>query len=283
MPCAPRCSSRTSGRTSRSTGRAGGCTCRPRRTRRRGAELAALDRGEWTAEWQQALASCAARTRALFDRGRAVCDGVTGRLRFELRATWLGGVRVLDRLEASRLRRLSRAAFARRRAICRRSPWRALWWLAGEPAHRRSTTRFSRCREPQRDAIVAVWDFCRAVDDTVDEAPAIAAVGAEADPAVVADVRARLQEWRVELDRCYRGAPATDVRAGPPAVGPAVHAAAHSRSRTSSTASRWTSIASATQSFDELLRILLARGVDRGLDLHRDLRRARRSRPRLRA
>ena len=63
----------------------------------------------------------------------------------------------------------------------------------------------------ERDAIVAVWDFCRAVDDTVDEAPAIAAVGAEADPVVVADVRARLQEWRVEIDRCYRGAPATDV------------------------------------------------------------------------
>jgi phytoene synthase len=63
----------------------------------------------------------------------------------------------------------------------------------------------------ERDAIVAVWDFCRAVDDTVDEPPAIAAVGAEADPTVVADVRTRLQEWRVEIDRCYRGAPATDV------------------------------------------------------------------------
>ena len=63
----------------------------------------------------------------------------------------------------------------------------------------------------ERDAIVAVWDFCRAVDDTVDEAPAIAAVGGEADPAVVGDVRTRLQEWRVEIDRCYRGAPATDV------------------------------------------------------------------------
>jgi len=63
----------------------------------------------------------------------------------------------------------------------------------------------------ERDAIVAVWDFCRAVDDTVDEAPAIAAAAAEADPAVVADIRAGLREWRVEIDRCYRGAPATDV------------------------------------------------------------------------
>jgi hypothetical protein len=38
----------------------------------------------------------------LFDEGRAICDGVDGRLRYELRATWLGGVRILDRLEQSR-------------------------------------------------------------------------------------------------------------------------------------------------------------------------------------
>ena len=44
-------------------------------------------------------ARAAARTRLLFDEGRAVCDGVDGRLRYELRATWLGGVRILDRLE----------------------------------------------------------------------------------------------------------------------------------------------------------------------------------------
>jgi hypothetical protein len=28
-----------------------------------------------------------------------VCDGVSGRLRYELRATWLGARRVLDRLD----------------------------------------------------------------------------------------------------------------------------------------------------------------------------------------
>jgi hydroxysqualene synthase len=41
------------------------------------------------------------RTRALFDSGRPLCDAVHGRLRYELRATWLGGVRILDRLRAS--------------------------------------------------------------------------------------------------------------------------------------------------------------------------------------
>ena len=39
---------------------------------------------------------------------------------------------------------------------------------------------------PQRRAIIAVWDFCRAVDDAVDETP-------------VGDVGA----WRDELARCY--------------------------------------------------------------------------------
>lgn len=66
---------------------------------RAGASLGSLDRGEITPAWREALGACAARTRDLFSRGRAVCDGVTGRLRWELRMTWLGGVRVLDRLE----------------------------------------------------------------------------------------------------------------------------------------------------------------------------------------
>ncbi len=45
------------------------------------------------------LPAAAARTRALFEEGRPLCDAVRGRLRYELRATWLGGVRILDRLE----------------------------------------------------------------------------------------------------------------------------------------------------------------------------------------
>jgi squalene synthase HpnC len=40
------------------------------------------------------------RTRRLFHDGRPLCDAVHGRLRYELRATWLGGMRVLDRLAA---------------------------------------------------------------------------------------------------------------------------------------------------------------------------------------
>jgi 15-cis-phytoene synthase len=54
----------------------------------------------------------------------------------------------------------------------------------------------------EREAIVAVWDFCRAVDDTVDEA--------EGGPGLsVQAVRAKLQSWRDELGLCYLGAPRT--------------------------------------------------------------------------
>jgi 15-cis-phytoene synthase len=52
----------------------------------------------------------------------------------------------------------------------------------------------------QRDAVVAIWDFCRAVDDTVDERPVMPT---EAES--VAAARASLDAWRRELDRCYAG------------------------------------------------------------------------------
>jgi squalene synthase HpnC len=61
-----------------------------------------LARGRFTPEWRRALQSCAAFTRARFRDGRAVCDGVPGRLRYELRLTWLGGQRILDRLDDPR-------------------------------------------------------------------------------------------------------------------------------------------------------------------------------------
>jgi hydroxysqualene synthase len=51
--------------------------------------------------WRRALTSAARRTRALFDAGLPLCDRVRGRLKYELRATWLGGTRVLARLESA--------------------------------------------------------------------------------------------------------------------------------------------------------------------------------------
>ena len=66
-----------------------------------GADTGDLDARRLTPAWRAALANVSGRTRALFAVGRPVCDGVHGRLRYELRATWLGGLRILDQLEYS--------------------------------------------------------------------------------------------------------------------------------------------------------------------------------------
>jgi hydroxysqualene synthase len=67
-----------------------------------GAAEADLEAGVMTPAWADAIAACAAVTRDRFEAGRSVCDGVRGRLRLELRLTWLGGVRILDRVERER-------------------------------------------------------------------------------------------------------------------------------------------------------------------------------------
>ena len=69
----------------------------------------------------------------------------------------------------------------------------------------------------QREAIVAVWDFCRAIDDTVDEHGTVRSDGSfgsdgsvgSLGSAQVEQVRAQLQAWREELNACYSGQPAT--------------------------------------------------------------------------
>lgn len=66
-----------------------------------GAKDEDLDLRRLTPEWTSALRIVAGRTRAFFAAGRPVCDAVSGRLRWELRLTWLGGSRILDRLEAA--------------------------------------------------------------------------------------------------------------------------------------------------------------------------------------
>jgi squalene synthase HpnC len=61
-------------------------------------QLAGLG-GSLPAPWRAALRECTARTRALFAAGRPVSEAVRGRLRYELRATWHGGMRILELLE----------------------------------------------------------------------------------------------------------------------------------------------------------------------------------------
>jgi squalene synthase HpnC len=70
--------------------------------RETGADIEDLRRARFTPAWTEALERAAAETRRHFADGRGVADLVTGRLRWELRATWLGGTRILDRLARQR-------------------------------------------------------------------------------------------------------------------------------------------------------------------------------------
>ena len=84
-------------------------------------------------EWRAALSSMVDRTRRLFAAGRPVCDAVRGRLRYELRATWLGGSRILDRLAAAQY-----DALAHRPVLASRDlPWLA-WRMTTWPLGTRS-------------------------------------------------------------------------------------------------------------------------------------------------
>ena len=92
-----------------------------------------LDARILTPAWRNVLSDVAARTRALFDEGRDVCDGVEGRLRYELRFTWLGGRRILDRLEQAEF-----DVFTSRPALAAPDVpsllWRAFAWRPSMPA-----------------------------------------------------------------------------------------------------------------------------------------------------
>lgn len=65
-----------------------------------GASEADLKGHSMSPPWRAAMRAAVDRTRELFHTGRPVTEAVTGRLRWELRATWLGGMRVLDQVAA---------------------------------------------------------------------------------------------------------------------------------------------------------------------------------------
>ncbi len=61
----------------------------------------------------------------------------------------------------------------------------------------------------KRQAIIAVWDFCRAVDDAVDEVVPEEEWQGGLTAEAAARARASLASWRVELDAVYAGTPTT--------------------------------------------------------------------------
>lgn len=59
-----------------------------------------LREGRVTEGFRALMRRMIGRTRVLFDAGRPLCMAVGGRLRWELKLTWLGGTRILDAIEA---------------------------------------------------------------------------------------------------------------------------------------------------------------------------------------
>ena len=71
-----------------------------------GAIEAELESGRISPAWSRVLARAVQVTRETFEKGRHVCDGVKGRLGMQLRFTWLGGARILERVDRGRDRLL---------------------------------------------------------------------------------------------------------------------------------------------------------------------------------
>jgi len=102
-----------------------------------GAHESDLGTGSLPSSWVDAIRECVRVTADLFQQGRFVCDRASGRLRYELRATWAGGRRVLERVERLGSRLLvSRPAL--RASDAPILAWRVLRWraFAAEHLHR---------------------------------------------------------------------------------------------------------------------------------------------------
>jgi squalene synthase HpnC len=91
-----------------------------------------LNAGKVTDRFKALMGELLSRTRALFARGRPLCDRVGRDLRFEMRLTWLGGSGILDAIEAvgfDVFRRRPSYGLVDKAYLA----WRAWRWRAGDP------------------------------------------------------------------------------------------------------------------------------------------------------
>jgi len=86
-----------------------------------------LTAGRMNEAWSAAIDACVRFTRARFEEGREVCRRIRGRLGLELRLTWQGGTRVLDRVAAGRSRLLHDRPTLLPSDVPRLL-WQAAWW-----------------------------------------------------------------------------------------------------------------------------------------------------------
>jgi phytoene synthase len=108
-----------------------------------GARESDLDEKRLTTAWRHVLSVLVDRTKERFLGGREVADLVGGRLGFELRLTWLGGWRILERIEAQYY-----DVFGRRPALGRGDLlpllWHAATWRPRARRQRHRTTPTAR-------------------------------------------------------------------------------------------------------------------------------------------
>lgn len=100
---------------------------------RYGLSVNELRRRRVASEFKQLMRFQVGRARELFARGKPLCTSVGGRLGLELRAVWLGGMRILERLEQN-----GYDVFTRRPVITPADKFRILVRAASKAAFRRS-------------------------------------------------------------------------------------------------------------------------------------------------
>ena len=155
--------------------------------------------------FRSVLVELVKRSYELFDRGEPLLSKVSGRLRLELKLTVLGGRAILDRVTAMD------GHVLRSRPVL--SPWAKLnllahaifrkgavdycHWLT-QQSHSHFALGIQLLPRRRREAMEAVYAFCRAVDDVVDreEVP---------DTVFVVHAQRELNRWRQELMACVAG------------------------------------------------------------------------------
>jgi phytoene synthase len=180
--------------------------------------LSHKDLSERTANdrFKRLLAFEVERARNLFDLGKPLCTTVRGRLGLELRAVWLGGMRILERIgendaeagdhcsgqddhlvagvEERQVSALLMASGVSSALSRMRGARRKLATATGSNFY----YSFLLLPSPKRRAIKDIYAFCRLLDDIVDEDPK------GRDPS------RELDEWREEIEAIYQGAPSND-------------------------------------------------------------------------
>ena len=180
-----------------------------------------------TPEWRAALTAVAARTRELFDAGRrsatASAAGCAGSCAAPGSAARAFSIRLDGRgFDVFRAAADARAVGRPTRSCDRVASAAITWKPAGgdRGARHQLLLLVPGAAGEKRQAIIAVWDFCRAVDDAVDEAPARtrrrAAQGSRAGGEELARLLRRGHAARPRrAARCSRSSRASSCRAQP--------------------------------------------------------------------